>query len=105
MRQSHRALVPCQTPSIRKCLRRPRWCGIGVRWCFHPDASTSIQALGYGVLLDLTGMQEIPRAELDQHSVRVAFCVDSRQVSNIYSEVLCPRVELPVARRPKDDVL
>ena len=31
--------------------------------------------------------------------------VDSGQVSNIYSEVLCPRVELPVARCPKEDVL
>ena len=50
-------------------------------------------------------MQEIPRAELDQHSVRVAFCVDSREVSNIYSEVLCLRVELLVARCPKEDVL
>ena len=53
----------------------------------------------------MTGMQEIPRAELKQHSMRVAFRVDSRQVSNIYSEVLCPRVELPVARCPKEDVL
>ena len=50
-------------------------------------------------------MQEVPRAELGRHSVRVAFRVDYGQVSNIYSEVLGPRVELPVARCPKEDVL
>ena len=50
-------------------------------------------------------MHEVRRAAFEQHSVRVAFRVDTGQVSNIYSEVLCPRVELPVARCPKEDVL
>ena len=116
VRQSVRALLPFQTLDTCKRFRRHERRGIGTKcwitrsscWasvCYHPDASTSIQALGCSVLLDLTGMQEIPRAELEQHPVRVAFRVDSRQVLNMYSEVLCPPVELLVARCPEDDVL